>query len=190
MNKELVSQLERRTGVLIPNKGTALDIINKWINSVPGSFNPYKHKPKDSTEKQLIDALKIECRKAADIVSKWDSSQITEKKIRRLFTIPELCRPIIEKLNLLRSESFCKYRVRNRYTKNLKSKRPTNPDPFLKETIRRHANREIRHPGEYKPVDSPYARAIEVVAEYIKSHPDEDEEDDSNDDGIGPIIDL
>lgn len=189
-NKKKLEQLIRRTGANIPNIRSALALINKWSNPAPSGFDPFTFLPKTLEERRIVDALSAECHKAADIVSKWDQSKYSRERIERLFSFPELCSKQIARLYRMRDSGFIKTCVFRPYRKHLNSGMLTPMDAFAAEPVSRHLKNELDHPGTFKSVDSPYARCIEKLADFIRSNSTPGDDGDDDDDDQRPLIDL
>ena len=188
MNQIIIDKLIERAGVFHLNEEAASEIIRDWAELGPGVFDPYAYKPKSDIEKQLIARLKLECRRAADIVSQWETSKITAERIRKLFTIPGLCEHAIRRLTKMAEPKHCANEIRKRYVKRITSKKRIYIDKYIKETVDRHIRTERLKPGHYTSKDNPYARTLNEIIKDIDSVSSGDEDDD--DDDIVPTIDL
>lgn len=168
MNKkeslEKIESLIRRTGSRISNKASAADILIKWTAPGASGVDPFNFKPKPGIETEIIDALKLECYKAADIVATWGVNYINDDLTRKLFIIPELCLAQVEKLALHQNARFLKASLLSPYKSICKRTTLYSTEEFKEGFLRRHVEAEIECPGAYSHRGNPYGEMIKEIA--------------------------
>lgn len=160
----LIKKLIRRTGSQISNKAAAANFIAKWTARGASRADPYDFTPINFIEEEVIEALKIECNRAIDIVAMWPASFLTADRVRKLFSIPLACEKQISMLSLYHKEGFLKTSLLRPYKTICRSTTLYSLDEYKEGFLRRHVGEEISCPGAFGSIGNPYGKIIAEIA--------------------------